>query len=247
MKRVPASTWDELLSSPRSWHQRYFLSSDETLRQFEEDAAYLDDDIICELEGDEKEIDFGRLLTKVLAQARETIATAKQLLAGNGEVKVDLGSDSAEDFLSMLATFRATHADIRARAIYGQGMNELVGAGQRGIEQGYLRAVSIDPTVQFAPALTERVIRDAITGQGDFAARLKKAAEDGTSGHIGPEYHQLRYLLSFIRGMGLLSKMPDAKRYDFFCKQLGLYPETGENAKAALCAFIKRWEASLVL
>lgn len=164
------------------------------------------------------------------------------------EVPVTLNVEEAEvpQILEELAVYKAVVAIIRAYCFYGQGMHSLIAAGQRGNDKGYVLAVSIDPTVQWHPAVLERVSREAIAGRTAFASKLRKAAESGPSQRIDKDLHQLRYMLGIFEELGILKKLADADRYELFCIELGLYPNTGENPKAALCTFIKRWRRSRV-
>jgi len=177
---------------------------------------------------------------------RQAVAIGQELAHHDGEIVFDVGPQDADKALHILATFKTLLAEMRARCHYGQGMHALIAAGQGGTDAGYLRAVTIDPTIQWHPTIVERVSREALAGKADFADALGKAAQSGPSKHIDKGLFQLRYLLSLLREMKILQTLSDAERYTLFCHQLRLYPDTGKNPKAALCTFIDRWESALL-
>lgn len=243
--QVPEEVWDSQITQTPAWVHRYFLPPEQAVRQFQEDTAFIDaksEEPIYE----NMQTDFAAFLCKLKAMSKETIGEVQGLLQGDGTLTLDLGDETPEDFANGLAILRASHAENRARTTYGQGMYALVSAGQRGNDEGYFRAVSIDPTVQCHPVLIERLSREAMAGRSSFAGKLRKAATEGPPGKIDKELGQLRFVLAFFREIGVLQKLSDAQRYEFFCQRLELYSHTDKNPKAALCTFIKRWEANLV-
>ncbi|GEM_PF-6989219 len=163
------------------------------------------------------------------------------------KLRIEADEVQAEILIEMLATLRAFSANIRSLTTFGQSMNDLLKAGCNGNDEGFIRAAAIDPTVEGHPAITQRVSRALIAKRDPFIDDLQKAARSGPSKKIDKELNQLRCMLGLFREVGALARMADEERYQLFCEQLGLYPTSGENPKAALCIFIKRWEAGLAL
>lgn len=187
-----------------------------------------------------------RALELARAKSRDIAAIARELRA---HAPLDTSSFDAierDALLELLALFKALTAEVRARCHYGQGMAALLDAGRRGNDTGYLRAVAIDPHLQWHPHIAERIEREACMLHNDFARQLQRAAAQGPSKRIDREHHQLRYLLALLRERGLLRQLKDTDRYRLFRHELGLYSDSGKNPKAALCAFVKRWEANLL-
>lgn len=189
---------------------------------------------------------FQKIVDDIWVQAREVAAVHSEVISHEGPITLNTDDVEAQQILEELAVYKAVVAIIRAYCFYGQGMHALIAAGQRGNEKGFVLAASVDPTIQWHPAVLERVSRDAIAGRTDFAGKLRKAAESGPSPRIDKDLHQLRYLLGLFDEIGILKELSDAERYELFCHELGLYPDTGENPKAALCTFIKRLHRALV-
>lgn len=245
-RKVPDATWEAMFKRFPSWYEFYFdppLDGLKRLLQLQSVQEMLQ-------QTDPRADPFEKFQTIVRANraaGREVAAIRKDLAEHDGPAVLNLDDSEIAETGAEIAAFKAIAAEIRARCFYGQGMHSFIAAGQRGNDLGYLRAVEIDPVVQWHPALVDRVSREAVAGRTDFATNLRKAAETGPSGYIDKDLHQLRYLLGLLHELGVLEESSDAERYEFFCHELGLYPDTGRNPKAALCTFIKRWQASLVM
>jgi hypothetical protein len=56
-------------------------------------------------------------------------------------------------------------------------------------------------------------------GRTEFAAKLRKAAENGPSAKIDKDLHQLRYVLGLLHELGILDQLTDADRYELFCHE----------------------------
>ena len=243
--KVPDEAWATIIGHSPSWFGFYFLTPGEAFKRMMESPS-ANEVFQTETSISDPFQKFEQIADRARGMARETVTLAKDFMAHDGPVLFEQGAELSEEFVKELALFKALNAETRSRAVYGQGMLSLVSAGQRGNDEGYLRAVAIDPTVQWHPDLAIRISREAMTGRGSFADDLRKAAQEGPSGKIDKDLNQLRYMLGLLHDLKILQNMQDAERYVVFCHQLGLYPDTGKNPKAALCAFIKRWEANLV-
>jgi hypothetical protein len=242
---VPESVWNTHFKSFPAWFDLYF----------EPPANCLDrlTDLASRAEGlwpdtpDASPLDtFNTLLVRSRAMTREVATLRRDVETAGQPLTIELDPAEAPETLDILATLKASCAETRARCHYGQGMHALIAAGQRGKDEGYLRAVAIDPVLQYHPSLVERIAHEAAANRDAFARKLQKAAAQGPSKHIDKELHQLRFVLGLLHELKVLPRLKDAERYQLFCHDLGLYPDTGENPKAALCTFIKRWEASLL-
>lgn len=245
LAHVPESVWNTHFKNFPAWFDLYF----------EPPANCLDrlTDLASRAEGlwpdtpDASPVDaFNTLLARSHEMTREVATLRRDVETAGQPVIIELDPAEAPETLDMLAMLKVSCAETRARCHYGQGMHALLAAGQRGNDAGYLRAVAIDPVLQYHPSLVARIAHEAAANRDDFARKLQKAAIQGPSKHIDKELHQLRFVLGLLHEMKVLPQLKDAERYQIFCHDLGLYPDTGENPKAALCTFVKRWEASLL-
>jgi hypothetical protein len=243
--KIPHDVWERIVKGYPAWFDFYFLSPTEALQQMTE-SAHFKEAFKIDSPATDPLAHLKQIADRAKRHAKETVAIAKDLVNYDGPVVFAQDEPISADDIKALALLKALTAETRSRMTYGQGMHALVKAGKTGNDKGYLRAVSIDSAVQWHPSVAERLTREAFNGHAAFAKKLNKVVKDGSSKAIDKDLGQLRYVLGFLHELGLLKQMSDAERYDFFCKQLGLYPDTGKNPKAALCTFIKRWEASLV-
>lgn len=248
--KVSEAEWRRLFDRNPVWFDLFFLPPTEILARAFQVPGLVEHMRLPGTDGEPNEqllnfLDLN-LLDRARGMGRQAVAIGQELANHDGEIVFAVGPEDSDKALHTLIVFKVVLAEMNARCHYGQGMHALIAAGQRGIDAGYLRAVSIDPTIQWHPSIVERVSREALAGRADFADALGKAAQSGPSKHIDKELFQLRYLLSLLHELKILHTLPDADRYALFCHQLGLYPDTGKNPKAALCTFIDRWEASLL-
>lgn len=243
--KVPYATWEMLFKESPSWYEFYFVPPLELLKRIFELKSVQES--LRELDPVADPLEkFQMLLIDNRTKGREVATIWKELSEHDRPIVFNLGNSEIAETVAEIVTFKALAAEIRARSFHGQGMHSFIVAGQRGNDLGYLRAVEIDPTVQWHPALVDRVSREDVAGRREFARKLRKAAESGPSQRIDKDLHQLRYMLGIFEELGMLKELSDAERYELFCIQLGLYPNTGENPKAAVCTFIKRWRRSRV-
>lgn len=186
----------------------------------------------------------------LLSDSKETLSTnlvdLDKFALKNGNLTFDFTNTSKEEVVWALAASRAMYANFRAQATYGQSMFSLLQAGINGNDKGFIKAVSIDPTIQSHPAIVERISQSLIAKRNTFFNTLQKAAINGTSKKIEKDHNQLRFILGLLYQMNILQQLTDAQRYQLFCKEFTLYADSGENPKAAVCTFIKRWEENLV-
>lgn len=243
--KIPHDVWERIVKGYPAWFDFYFLSPAEALQQMIESEHFKEAFKIDSPAADPL-AQLKQIADRAKRHAKKTVSIAKDLVDYDGPVVFSQDDPISTDDIKALALLKALTAETRSRMTYGQGMHALVKAGKTGNDAGYLRAVSIDPAVQWHPSVVERLTREAFTGHTTFTKQLNKIAKDGPSKAIDKDLGQLRYVLGLLYELGILKEASDAERYDFFCKQLGLYPDTGKNPKAALCTFIKRWEASLI-
>jgi len=243
--KVSQASWESTFTRFPSWFDFYFAPPLESLERIRQLQSVKDSAVPPEPDMDPFER-FQKMVDDIWVQAREVAAVHSEVVSREEPITLNIDEPEAQQILEELAVLKAVVAIIRAYCFYGQGMHSLIAAGQRGNDKGYVLAVSIDPTVQWHPAVLERVSGEAITGRTDFASKLRKAAESGPSQRIDKDLHQLRYMLGIFEEFGILKELSDAERYELFCLELGLYPDNGENPKAALCTFIKRWRRSRV-
>lgn len=243
--KVSQASWESTFIRFPSWFDFYFTPPLESLERIRQLKSVQDSAIPHEPGMDPFE-HFQKTVDDIWVHAREVAAIHTEVVAHDEPITLNIEDAEARQILEELAVYKAVVAIIRAYCFYGQGMHSLIAAGQGGNDRGYVLAVSIDPAVQWHPAVIERVSRDAIAGRTDFAGKLRKAAEFGPSPRIDKDLHQLRYMLGLFEEIGILKELSDAERFELFCHELGLYPDTGENPKAALCTFIKRWRRSRV-
>ncbi len=243
--KLSDATWKALFACYPAWYELYSAPQDVLLARILKLQASQEYAREWEVGGDPVE-QFQKAVSNNRVMGREVAAFRKEIEARSGPISLELEESEALEAGEELAIYRAMLAEIRARCFYGQGMHSLIAAGRRGNDKGYVRAVEIDSMVQSHPFVVERLSREALAGRTNFAAKLRKAAETGPSRRIDKDLHQLRYFLSVFQNAGQLERFSDSERYEFFCHELGLYPDTGENPKAALCTFIKRWQGSLV-
>ena len=243
--KVSQASWESSFVRIPSWFDFYFTPPLESLERIRQLKSVQDGAIPYEPDMDIFEY-FQKMVDDIWVHAREVAAIHSEVVAHEEPITLNIEDAESRQILEELAVYKAIVAINRSYCFYGQGMHSLIAAGQGGNDNGYILAVSIDPTVQWHPSVIERVSRDAIAGRTDFASKLRKAAESGPSPRIDKDLHQLRYMLGIFEELGFLKALSDAKRYELFCIELGLYPNTGENPKAALCTFIKRWHRSRV-
>lgn len=246
LAKVPDDLWQKIVGNSPTWFDFYFQTPMDAFNQMmkspsAEEAFKTDGTTTDPLAM------FDQISNRAEVIASETVSLAQDILFHDGPMVLIEGEEFSAEFIQELALFKSLSAETRARATYGQGMLALVDAGKRGKDEGYFRAVTIDPTVQWHRALIERASRDAFGGRKSFVTRLQLAADKGPSKKIDKDLNQLRYILSLLHDFKILQKLSKDERYGLFCGQLGLYPDTGEEPKAALLLFIKRWEASLLL
>ena len=245
VSKVSQASWESTFIRFPSWFDFYFIPPMESLERIRQLKSVKDSAVPHEPGTDLFEC-FQKTVDDIWVQAREVAAIHSEVVDREEPVTLDIDNADALQTLEELAVYKAVIAIIRAYCFYGQGMHSLIAAGQGGNDKGYFLAVSIDPTVQWHPAVLDRVSGEAIAGRTEFASKLRKAAESGPSPRIDKDLHQLRYMLGIFEEFGILKELSDAERYELFCHELGLYPDTGENPKAALCTFIKRWRRSRV-
>lgn len=243
--KVSQASWESTFTRFPSWFDFYFIPPLESLERVRRLQSVTGNPVLQKPLPDPFK-HYQNVVDDCWAKMSEVTAIHGEIVSREEAVTLNVGDEEVQPFLEELAVYKAIVAIIRAYCFYGQGMHSLIAAGQRGNDRGYVLAVSIDPTVQWHPAVLERVSGEAIAGRTTFASKLRKAAESGPSQRIDKDLHQLRYMLGLFEEMGILKDLADAERYELFCLLLGLYPNTGENPKAALCTFIKRWRRSRV-
>lgn len=172
-----------------------------------------------------------------------------QLMQDKGKLSFQFeeASNDQDMAISMLAKSRAMTATLRSQCAYGQNIQALIQAGINGNDEGFIRAVSIDPTVQAHPAIVDRISRSIIAKRDTFFNKLHKAAVNGPTKKYGKDHNQLRYVLGFIYELGILQQLSNEQRYQLFCIDFSLYAVTGKDPEAGLCRFIDRWVDNLVL
>lgn len=243
--KVSQATWDEAFKRSPTWFDFYFLPPQEAMQRVMQLPSATE--LMTSLKPDASLLDgFFQSVGQVKEISREVAGIANEVRERVDPIELDLDDPEVRESLAETAYYKALCAEIRARCFFGQGMHALIAGGLAGNDVGFLRAVETDPTVQWHPALVERVSREAMKGRTEFAAQLRKAAENGPSAKIDKDLHQLRYVLGLLHELGILDKLTDADRYELFCHELGLYADTGKNPKAGLCTAIKRWQAGLV-
>ncbi|MEI2679838.1 MAG: hypothetical protein V9G29_19385 [Burkholderiaceae bacterium] len=200
--KVSQASWERTFTRSPSWFDFYFTPPLESLERVRQ---------LKGVKGSAVTLEPGMDLLRVLSKDGQRLSgpkcvevTAIHSEVVSREVPVTLNVEEAEvpQILEELAVYKAVVAIIRAYCFYGQGMHSLIAAGQRGNDKGYVLAVSIDPTVQWHPAVLERVSREAIAGRTAFASKLRKAAESGPSQRIDKDLHQLRYMLGIFEELG---------------------------------------------
>lgn len=245
LAQVPDELWQKIIGKSPTWFDFYFQTPVDAVKQMMASPSAVEAFKIESGASDPLGI-LEEITGRAISRAGETVSMAKGFLSADSPAFLAEGVKFSENDIRELALFKSLSADTRARATYGQSMLALVDAGKRGNDEGYFRAVTVDSTVQWHPVLIERISRDAMGGRNAFVTKLQAAAQEGPSKKIDKDLYQLRHMLSLLRDTNMLQKLSNAERYELFCHQLGLYPDTGENPKAAVCTFIKRWEASLV-
>lgn len=247
--KISESTWESYFQQSPTWCDYYFLSPVQLWLQVQRHPAIKEEMALDPAIGDP--------LQQCIAFFADTPAVYREVNTAIRELEgkvghVELRKDVPEEWavLEGLVMVKALLSNIRAHLFYGQPLFEFIAVGQRGNDEGYFRAVTIDPAIQWHTAITERISRDALVGKTEFAERLQRAAHKGPSKNIDVDLHQLRFVLGLFRIFGLLAKLSHTKRYEFFCMRLGLYPdngsEDGRDVKRALNLFINRWERSLL-
>ena len=192
-------------------------------------------------------------LNFMISDAEQILVTnandLNQLKQSKGKLSFQFeeSSQGQEAVIAMLARSRAMTATLRSQNVYGQSIHALIQAGINGNDEGFIRAVSIDPTVQAHPAIVDRMSRSRIAKSDKFLNTLLKAAVNGPTKRFEKDHNQLRYVLGFLYELGLLQKLSSEQRYQLFCIDLALYPVTGKDPEAGLRIFIDRWEKNLVL
>jgi hypothetical protein len=249
LAKIPESAWASAVTQSASWFEFYSLTPDQAYAQLTqgftaEGAPDLEE--LSKMAVEEIESKFKSAFKQVRNEIKEMVAEAKGVMAAIGTQRLERMGKIPDKFIEELRIFRTTSAEINARCTYGQSMSALIKAGRHGNDVGYLRAVTIDPTVQWHPAVRRRVAREALTGKGAFATSLLNAAKEGPSKRIDKDLNQLRFVLGLLHDLKVLKRMSNALRYEVFCESLGLYPDRGGNAKPGLWTFIKRWERGLL-
>jgi len=192
-------------------------------------------------------------LSFMISDAQKNLSASSQnldqLMQGKGKLgfQFEESSHDQEMVISMLAKSRAMTATLRSQCTYGQSIHSLLQAGINGNDEGFLRAASIDPTIQAHPAVVQRISRALISKRDVFFNELQKIAVNGPSKKIGKDHNQLRYVLGFLYDLGLLQQLSDEQRYQLFCVDLSLYPVTGKDPESGLRIFIDRWLDNLVV
>lgn len=180
--------------------------------------------------------------------ANKNISNIEHFKQGEGKLSFDFeeGSQDQEMVISFLAKSRAMTATLRSQCAYGQNIQALLQAGINGNDEGFIRAVSIDPTIQAHPAIIERISRSKIIKRDTFFEDLHKAAVNGPSKKFGKDHNQLRYVLGLLHELGILQQLSNDQRYQLFCIDFSLYSDNGKDPEAGLRIFINRWEKNLV-
>lgn len=243
---MPDEEISKLIKNSPTWFQHY--CSPYQQMPFEMTAS--NDQMKAEFDHIQKQPDS---LHFMITDAEKNLATnannLDQLKQGKGKLgfQFEEASHDQEMVISMLAKSRAMTATLRSQCAYGQSIHVLLQAGINGNDEGFLRAVSIDPTIQAHPAIIDRISRALISKRDVFFLELQKVALNGISKKIGKDHNQLRYVLGFLYELGLLQQLSNEQRYQLFCVDLALYPVTGKDPEAGLRIFIDRWEQNLVL
>lgn len=247
--KLTEETWGRIIKNTPTWHELYFMPLDQLYERLEMNPSFKEA-FGTEL-GDSNPLDaIDTHIDRAVQVSSEAVSIGSRLAAKPGKVDFAYEDHEIAQAHEDLVLLKVMLAETRARAFYGQGISALIKAGMNGNDEGFYRAVTIDPTIQWHPILIERMSRDNLVGQTEFADKLQSFAKKGPSKNIDPDLHQLRFMLGYFRELGILSKLSNAMRYELFFEQLKLYPDPGskegKNVKAALCTFINRWEQSLI-
>lgn len=180
-------------------------------------------------------------------QALAHIKRMQEVPSSPYELDDSLSDAEFERIGQALAMMRAVTNNARSLAFYGQPISDFIQAGMNGNDEGYIRAATIDPTIEAHPEVAARVAKSILNPHDDFAKKLRTAAAHGPSKNIQKDHHQLRIALQYLYSVGILQQLSDEQRYQLLCEDLNLYDIAGANPKAALCTFIDRWEKSRIL
>jgi hypothetical protein len=243
---MPDEEISKLIKNSPTWFQHYCSP----YQQIPFEMIASNDQMKIEFDHIQKQPDS---LNFMISDARKNLSANAQnigqLMQGKGNLSFQFeeASHDQEMVISMLAKSRAMTATLRSQCAYGQSIYTLLQAGINGNDEGFLRAVSIDPTVQAHPAIIDRISRALISKRDVFFLELQNVALNGISKKIGKDHNQLRYVLGFLYELALLQQLSNEQRYQLFCVDLSLYPVTGKDPEAGLCRFIDRWVDNLVL
>lgn len=241
---IPHEEMSKLIKNSPTWFQHYCSP----YQQIPFEMIASNDQMKAEFDHIQKQPDSLNLLVQE-AEKNLTlnVMVLNKLIQSKGSLSFQFEEASQEMVISMLAKSRAMTATFRSQNVYGQSIYALIQAGIKGYDEGFIRAVSIDPTVQAHPAIISRISSALIAKHDTFFDDLHKAAVNGPSRKYGKDHNQLRYVLGFLYELGILQKLPSEQRYQLFCIDLSLYPITGKDPEAGLRIFINRWEENLLL
>jgi len=177
---------------------------------------------------------------------REAVKQENPTVAALESVRRELETDElivpegvAMDALR-IALLVAWHFNDRAILDYSVSINSLIAKGQAGDDQGFINAISIDPTASGSRAFLYRLGHAKIFGHHGFLKRYRAALKGPHVARRG--YRLLRWTDFLLRDIEAGSTATAAEIYDLVSGVLNQYSDRGKDPEKGLQSRRDEWK-----
>lgn len=171
-------------------------------------------------------LDSGRLFEAKLTDME--VEPPEWLLAEGGEAQSSLMFSALYTFLKSASAIKATSYSI----------NYFIEKGHDGDRGALKQAVRLDTCAITAPTVAAEIMKSDVLDKGKFRKDLQSALR--YPHRVDKVNHGiLRFVLRTMHEDGMLDQLSEKDRYEFFCVELGLYPDKSDEAFDSLNRFIR--------
>jgi len=178
-------------------------------------------------------------LREAVKQENPTAAALESVRRELESEEIEVPEGAAMDALR-IALLVAWHFNDRAILDYSLSMNSLIAKGQAGDDQGFISAISIDPTAASSKAFTYRLGHAKIFGQHGFLKRYRAALKGPHVARRG--YRLLRWTDFLLRDIEAGSTATAAEIYDLVSGVLNQYSDRGKDPVKGLQSRRDEWK-----
>jgi hypothetical protein len=151
--------------------------------------------------------------------------------------------DSEERMAVMLTALYTMQMSFKAIQMTSWPINHFIAMGRKGDRSALKTAIRLDALAISSPTVAAEIMKSDMLDGGKFRKDLKSALRSPR--RVGNEkYGLLKFLLRLMHDDGRLEHLSEEDRYQFFCKDLKLYPDRNFETPESLNHLIRGYVSS---